>query len=91
MKECYNSIRFSLSDQSGRMRFESFDITDIPECGRAAAGIRNYLLHRPLQEVDVVRIRSMESDGRCRCVEQVVQAVREQQRLFGGTDRGERR
>ena len=90
MNECYDSIRFSLSDLSGRMRFESFDIMDMPECRRAAASIRNYLLHRPLGEVDIGRIRSMEGDGRCPCVAQVVGVVREQQRLFGGTDRARR-
>jgi len=86
MNECYDSIRFSLSDMSGRMQFESFDITDMPECRRAATGIRDYLLHRPLQEVDVGRLRSMERDGRCPCVAQVVGVVREQQRLFSHTD-----
>ena len=86
MNECYDSIRFSLSDLSGRMQFESFDITDMPKCRRAAASIRNYLLHGPLGEVDVGRIRSMERDGRCPCIAQVVRVVREQQSLFGGTE-----
>jgi hypothetical protein len=87
MNECYDSIRFSLSDLSGRMQFESFDIAHTPECRRAAASIRNYLLHRPLAEVDVGRIRSMERDGTCPCVAQAARLVREQQRLFGRTDR----
>jgi len=87
MNECYDSVRFSLSDLSGRMQFESFNITDMPECRRTASNIRNYLLHRPLGEVDVGRIRSMERDGRCPCVAQVIWVVREQQRLFGRTDR----
>jgi len=87
MKECYDSIRFSLSDLSGRMQFESFDITDMPDCRRAAASIRDYLLHRSLGEVDIERIRSMEGDGGCPCVAQIVRVVREQQRLFGRTDR----
>ena len=32
VKQCYDSIRFSLSDLSGQMRFESFDIVEMPEC-----------------------------------------------------------
>ena len=86
MNECYGSIRFSLSDLSRRMRFESFDVADMPECKGAAASLREYLVHRPLVEVDVERIRSMECDGRCTCVGEVARGVREQQRLFGHTD-----
>jgi len=86
MNECYDSIRFSLSDLGGRMRFESFDVADMPECKGAAASLREYLVRRLLAEVDVERIRSMEYDGRCTCVEEVARVVREQQRLFGHTD-----
>ena len=86
MNECYDSIRFSLSDLSGRMRFESFDVVDMPEYKGAAASLTEYLLRRPLAEVDVERIRSMECDGRCTCLGEVAPVVGEQQRLFGHTD-----
>ena len=86
MKECYDSIRFSLSDLSGQMRFESFDVVDMPDCENVAASLREYLVRRPLAEVDVERIRSMECDDRCTCLGEAARVVREQQRLFGRTD-----
>jgi len=86
MNECYDSIRFSLSDLSGRMRFESFDVADLPECKDVAASLREYLVGRPLAEVNLERIRSMECAGRCTCVGEVARVVREQQHLFGHTD-----
>ncbi len=86
MNECYDSIRFSLSDLSGRMRFESFDIVEMPECQDVAARLRDYLVRRPLRQVDGQRIRSMECPGDCTCVREVARGVREQQRLFGHTD-----
>ena len=82
MNECYDLIRFTLSDLSGHMQFESFDIADMPECRRVAARIQDYLLHCPLAEVDLGRIQSMAGDGGCPCVTQAVRIVREQQRLF---------
>ena len=90
MKECYDSIRFSLSDLSGQMRFESFDVVDTPDCEDVAASLREYLVRRPLAEVNVERIRSMECDGRCTCLGEVARVVREQQRLFGHRDRPRR-
>ncbi|KPK50876.1 MAG: hypothetical protein AMK72_01105 [Planctomycetes bacterium SM23_25] len=86
MKECYDSIRFSLSDLSGQMRFQSFDLVDMPDCEDVAASLREYLVRCPLAEVDVERIRSMECDDRCTCLGEVARVVREQQRLFGRTD-----
>ena len=82
MNGCYDSIRFSLSDLSGQMRFESFDIVEMPECQDVAARLRDYLVRRPLRQVDGQRIRSMECPGDCTCVAEVVRVVQEQQRLF---------
>lgn len=82
MEQCYDSIRFSLSDLSGRMRFESFDIVDVPECRDVAARLREYLVGRPLAQVDVQRIRSTECADDCTCLPEVARVVREQQRIF---------
>ena len=87
MNECNHSTRFSHSDLSGPMRFDSFDVADIAECKAVAVSLREYLVRRPLAEVDVERIRSMERDGTCLCVREVARVVRERQGLFGGTDR----
>ena len=83
VKQCYDSIRFSLSDLRGQMRFETFDIVDMPECQDVAAELRKYLVGRPLAQVDVQRIRLMECADKYGCVADVVRVVREQQRLFG--------
>ncbi len=83
MKQCYDSIRFSLSDLSGQMRFESLDIADVPECQDAAARLSEYLVGRPLAQVDVQRIQSMECADDCTCLPEVARVVREQQRNFG--------
>jgi len=85
-EDCYDRIRFSLSDLSGRMRFESFDVVDMPECEDVATSLREYMVRRPLAGVDIERIRSMDCDGRCTCVGEVARVVREQQRLFIHTD-----
>lgn len=86
-KQCYDSIRFSLSDLSGQMRFEMFDIVDVPECQDVAARLRKYLVRRPLAQVDVQRIRSIECDDNCTCLAEVARVVRQQQRLFGAAPR----
>jgi hypothetical protein len=83
MQQCYDSIRFSLSDLSGQMRFETFDIVDVPECEDLAARLRKYLVRRPLAQVDVRRIRSMRCADKCTCLPEVARVVREQQRTFG--------
>ena len=83
MKDCYDNIRFALSDRSGRMCFESFDIIDVPECQDVAARLREYLVHRPLAQVDVKRIRSMQCAAFPACISDVARAVDELKRLFG--------
>ena len=83
MKGCYDNIRFALSDGGGRMRFESFDIIDVPECHDVAARLREYLVHRPLAQVDVERIQAMQRAATATCIPDVARAVDELKRLFG--------
>lgn len=82
MTECYNNVRFSLSDSSGHLRFESFDIVDMPQCGDLAAALKKHLVGRTLAQVDVERIRAMKCPGEPTCVAEVARIVEEQQRLF---------
>lgn len=42
--ECRNKIRCALTDRTGQLRFESFDIADAPEYTDMARRIREYLL-----------------------------------------------
>ena len=83
MIDCYGNIRFALSDRGGRMCFESFDIIDVPECQNVAARLRDYLVHRPLAQVDVRQIRSMRHAATAMCIPDVARAVDELKRLFG--------
>jgi len=83
MKNCYDNIRFVLSDRGGRMCFESFDIIDMPECQNTSARLREYLVHRPLAQVDVRRIQSMQRADTPTCIPDVARAVDELKRLFG--------
>ena len=82
MNDCYDNIRFVLSDRGGRICFESFDIIDMPECHDVAARLREYLVHRPLAQVDVERIQAMQRTAIATCIPDVVRAVNELKRLF---------
>jgi len=82
MKDCYGNIRFVLSDRSGQMCFESFDIADTPECRDVIARLSEYLVHRPLGQVDVRRIQSMRRAATDTCIPDVVRTVGELKRLF---------
>ena len=83
MRRCYDNIRFALSDRTGRIAFESFDIVDMPECHDLAARLRQYLVHRPLAQVDVKRIRSMRGAVTAMCISDVARALDELKYLFG--------
>jgi hypothetical protein len=49
----YDSIAFSISDKSGRLRFESFHALNAMAPEPVIAALRTYLVGRPLTEVDV--------------------------------------
>ena len=81
MSECYNNLRFSLSDDSGELQFENFDIAD-PQCRQFADRLREYLVSRPLKELDPERIRFMQCPGAGECAATVAAVVEDYQRLF---------
>jgi len=87
MTECYNNIRFSLSDRDGELRFTSFDIVGNPACQRTVQRIRKYLVGRPLDQVDPQRIRSFTCAGCEGCVPDVIVMIEEDRRLFGHSER----
>lgn len=81
-QECRDKVRCAMSDKTGVLRFEGFDIVDTPECAETAAKIRKYLVGRALAEVDVRRIRDMGCDGDSLCARVVAQMVAESQAIF---------
>ena len=80
--ECYDKIRFSLSDKSGVLRFETFAIVGAPECGDMEQELRAYLVGRPLSEVDPGYLRSLSCKGDGACMRAVIQTVGEYKELF---------
>ncbi len=83
MDGCYDKIRYSLSDESGQMRFESFEFLNMPECAETLETLRDYLLSRPLCQVDPQWVRSLQCQGNGRCMSDVARVIEEHQQLFG--------
>ena len=81
-QECRNKIRCAMSDKTGVLRFESFDIVDAPDCAETGDRIRQYLVGRALAEVDVGRIREIGGHGHPLCARVVAQLVTESQETF---------
>jgi len=81
--ECRSKVRCAMSDRSGVLRFESFDIVDAPERAGTAQTIHRYLVGRALAEADTERIREMGRDGDVLCARVVAQLVAESQAVFG--------
>ena len=79
---CQDSIRFSLSDDTGDLRFKSFDIVNAPECRSMLETLRNYILSRPLVEIDLRRIQQLDCPGNGQCMDEVVEEIKEAQMLF---------
>ena len=83
MECCVDNIRFGLSDQSGELRFESFDIVDPPECSEVIDKLREYLIGRSLAEIDITIIRGLECLDSDLCMERVAGMIEEYQEFFG--------
>jgi len=81
--ECRNKVRCALSDRTGQLGFENFDIVNAPECTDTASRIRQYLVGRPLADVDPGRIREIGRDGNPLCARVVAHLVEQSQWTFG--------
>lgn len=82
--QCDNKIRYSLSDRSGVLRFEAFDIVDDGElgCKQVAERICAMIIGRPLAEVDVSAIEKIPCSGGAECVKSLANVIRECQGMF---------
>ncbi len=83
--ECYDRIRFSLNDESGVLRFETFEIAGATECRNVEQELRAYLVGRSLAEIDLGYLRGLTCDENGVCLRTVIQLVEEHQKLFLGT------
>lgn len=86
--ECNDKIRFSLSDESGALRFDSFAITDAPRCRDMERKLQSHLVGRPLSEVDIGYLRNLTCDGDGSCMKAVIQVIKKHQELFLGAGDG---
>ena len=91
-QECRDRIRFTLSNETGVQRFKDFELVKGPECGEMGELLREHLVGRPLDEVDLDYLRSLkcrymqslECQGNGGCVLAVIDVIREYQDLFVG-------
>lgn len=81
--DCEDKVRYSLSDKSGAIRFEKFDIVGAPKCAPVAAALRERLLGRSLEEIDVAELEKMSCSGHGECVRAAVNIIAECKSLFG--------
>jgi hypothetical protein len=81
-EDCYNRIRYSLSDASGVMRFTSFEIIDAPQCKNTNKLLREHLMSRPVADVDLDYLRGMTCELNGECIRTVIRIVEDYQRLL---------
>ena len=82
--DCRDKVRYSLSDKSGTLRFEAFDIVDAPDCQDTADEMRRVLLGRPLAEIDVASLLGICCPANGQCMRAVADVIAEAQILLGG-------
>jgi len=84
-RECVDKIRFSMTDKTGVLRVQDFDIVDAPQCTEFAEKLKRYLTGRPVAEVDIDYIRSLTCLGDGRCVRAIVDAIAQYRDMFAET------
>ncbi len=80
--ECYNRVHYTLSDESGQLRFKSFRIQGSAECRPLERELQDYLLGRPFSDLEPARIRHMTCPRGGLCARTIADIVAEQQSLF---------
>jgi len=80
--ECLDKLRFRLSDEGGTLRFAAFAIAGALECAATEAALRDYLIDRPLADVDLNYLRSLSCAEDGACVRAVIKEVQKYQHLF---------
>ena len=86
-EDCRDNVRFCLSDGTGALRFESFDIVDAPLCQQAAARLRQYLVGRRLADVDPTYITQLTRPGDGTCTKTIADMLAEYKALFPARNR----
>ena len=82
--ECYDRIRYAMSDDGGELRFTSFQITGGTKCAGVEQELREYLFSCPLRDLKVDKILQVSCPVGRQCIETVARVVLEQQSFFAG-------
>ena len=80
--DCEDKIKFSLSDRGGELRFTEFNIAGDSSCAVMEDRMREYVMARPLAEIDVEFIRSLDCSGGNRCGLAIAKVIEDHQSLF---------
>ena len=88
-RECYDRIRYTLSDESGELRFTSFQIIGGIECRGVERELKEYLLNRPLRELDTDKIMQVSCSGERQCIDTIAKVIAEQQSFFAAEEEEE--
>ena len=81
--ECKDRLRVRMSDASGDLRFEAFEIVNSPACREIEATLRDYLVGRSLEDVDLGYLRGLTCPEDGEPALAVLQEVEKCKRLFG--------
>lgn len=81
-QECYTKVRYSLSDESGVVRFKTFNIVDAPECRRLTRTLQEYLIGRALTDVDLACVQQLTCEEHGECMRSVIRVIEECRLLF---------
>ena len=79
---CADRIRFSLSDASGKLAFSAFEFVHGCTCPEAEQRLREYLLGRPLEDVDLRFVETLSCAGCRECFAQIAAVIRDHRDLF---------
>jgi len=82
MDDCYDKIRFSLSDKTGELCFTEFDIINAPECVSQVKELRAKLLGRRLADINTADILNISCSGNGQCMRTIVNTITEYQDRF---------
>ena len=82
MDDCYDKVRFKLSDETGDLRFTSFEIINSPECARQVEEIRAKLLGQRLADINTAEILRISCSGNGQCTKTIVNIITEYQDRF---------
>ena len=65
---CHNSIRISLSDETGVLRITKLESESLSQCSDGFKKLTDYLVGRPLAEIDIPHTLSLNCANNKHCI-----------------------